>query len=270
MSFDDLHLDRPPVPRRAPVRSATSRWVILGAGIVIAGALLTLWWMARAQSPPAPLAPTTASEAARAPVRPLPQPMELPKLAASDAMLRELFATLSKSPLLSRVLIQSDVARAATLTVVQIGDGRTPAVPLAALRSPDRLTIDATTGRLDPASYARWNVVVRALSAVNATEAAQVYVNVKPLFDEAYRDLGYSDGDFDQAIIRAIRMLKATPDLTTDPILLKRPAYFEHDDAALRSLPPVQKQMLLLGPEHRRQVLAWLKQFALTLELKID
>jgi hypothetical protein len=105
---------------------------------------------------------------------------------------------------------------------------------------------------------------------MNAAEAAQVYVNVKPLFDAAYRELGYPDGDFDEALVRAIRRLNATPDLTTDPVLLARPAYFEHEDAALRALPPVQKQLLLLGPEHRRAILGWLRRFAATLELKVD
>lgn len=91
---------------------------------------------------------------------------------------------------------------------------------------------------------------------------------MKRLFDEAYRDLGYPDGDFDDAIAKAIRMLKATPEVTTDLVLLRREGYFEHEDAALRSLPPVQKQLVLMGVENRRRVLSWLQQLAATLELK--
>lgn len=271
MAFDDLPLDRPPAPRRAPMRSATSRWVILGAGTVIAGALLAFWWMGRAQSPPAMLAPTSPIEAARTSNRPRRQPMELPKLANSDTMLRELFATLSKHPLLSRVLAQQGLVRAATLAIIQIGDGKTPTEPLADLRPADRLRLagGGSSGPIDPASYARWSGAVRALQSINATDAAQVYVNVKPLFDEAYREFGYPDGDFDEAIVRAIRMLNDTPEPKTDPVLLARPAYFEHEDSALRSLRPVQKQLLLTGPDNQRQVLAWLRQFAAALDLKI-
>jgi hypothetical protein len=271
MSLDDFPLERPPAPRRAPVRSATSRWVILAAGTVIAAALLAFWWMGRTQTPPALLAPTSQTAAARSPSRPNPQPMQLPPLNASDAMLRELFATLSAHPLLSRLLAQPDLVRAAVLAVVQIGDGKTPVVPLAALQPASRLTLEggASSGRIDPASYARWDGAVRALVAINPADAAQVYVNVKPLFDEAYREIGYPDGDFDDAIVRAIRVLNDTPEPAGEPVLLARPAYFEHEDAALRALRPVQKQLLLTGPEHRRQVLAWLRTFAATLELKI-
>ena len=89
-------------------------------------------------------------------------------------------------------------------------------------------------------------------------------------FDEAYGELGYPGGNFDEAIVRAIKMLVETPEAPADLVLQERPAYFEHDDPALRSLRPVQKQLLLTGPEHRRQVITWLRRFAATLALKID
>jgi len=92
---------------------------------------------------------------------------------------------------------------------------------------------------------------------------------VKPLFDEAYRELGYPEGDFDLAVVKAMRMLNATPEITGDLVLLRRERYFEHDSPALRSLPPVQKQLILMGPANRHRVLSWLQQVATSLELNI-
>jgi len=275
MAFDDLPLHRTPETpgpsrrgsTRSP-RSATSRWIILGAGTVIVAVILGALWMARAQPPSTVLAPTSPADAARTSRRPQPDPLQLPPLAESDTMLQELVASLSRNPLLARLLVPRGAVRAATLAVVMIGDGRTPVIPLTPIRPTEKALV--TDGKLDPASYARWDPIVRALDSVNPGDAAKVYVNVKPLFDEAYRELGYPDGDFDQALVRAIKMLNATPSLSTEPTLLTRPAYAEHQDAALRALPPVQKQLLLMGPAHRRAVLAWLKVFAETLELKID
>lgn len=275
MAFEDVPLDRPPAPRRSPARSSsssTSRWVILAAGIVVAIALLTLLWMGRSQPPTATLAPTSPTDA-RSPGRPRPQPLVLPPLGESDSALRELFATLSHHPLLAKVLAQPGVVRAAVLAVVQIGDGKTPAVPLDAMRPAERLTVlkDGSTMHLNPSSYSRWDGPTRALLDINAVDASRVYVNVKPLFDEAYAELGYPGGNFDDAIVRAIKMLVETPDVTTTPaLIMPRPATFEHEDPALRTLHPVQKQLLLIGPDNRHQVLAWLRKFAATLELKID
>jgi len=272
MAFDDFPLERTPHPRRSSTRSSPSRWVILAAGTIVGLALLALWWMGRAQPPPVMLAPTSPTDAARPLSRPNPQPLQLPPLSASDVMLRELFATLSRHPLLARVLAQPGIVRAAVLAVVQIGDGKTPVVPLDAMRPSERMKLmgGAASGRIDPTSYGRWDGPVRALLDINATDAAQVYVNVKPLFDEAYGELGYPGGNFDEAIVRAIKMLVDTPEAPADLVLLERPAYFEHDDPALKALRPVQKQLLLTGPEHRRQVITWLRRFAATLALKID
>ena len=52
---------------------------------------------------------------------------------------------------------------------------------------------------------------------MSASEAAQLYVNVKPLFDQAYIELGHQGGDFDTAIVRAIEALGDTPDRPETP-----------------------------------------------------
>lgn len=107
------------------------------------------------------------------------------------------------------------------------------------------------------------------MTSIDPIHAAQLYVTVKPLFDQAYGDLGHPNGSFDEAIARAIRTLDDTPQLKTEPTLLRRQSYFEHDDAGLKAILPVQKQLLLIGPDNRRKVMQWLKQLAANLDLKI-
>jgi len=272
MAFDDLPLHRPtepPSPRGGrEASSSTARWLIVGAGLVVAGSILALWWLSRAQPPTVTPAPATMSDPNQAARRPKQQPLVLPPLANSDEALRELVHELSRDPLLARLLATRELVRNMTLAVVQIGDGRTPAASFATLRPSIRLETGAG-GKVDPANFERWESAVRALQSIPARDAAQVYVNVKELFDQAYRELGYPQGDFDVALVKAIRMLNATPELTGDLVLERREGYFEHDSPALRSLPAVQKQLILLGPNHRRRVLSWLQQFATTLDLKI-
>src|SRR5262249_23582015 len=105
---------------------------------------------------------------------------------------------------------------------------------------------------------------------IQPNEAAQVYVNLKQLFDEAYHDIGHPGRDFDEAIVRAIQMLASAPVPSGDIGLLRRPGYFEHADPALRALPPVQKQLILMGPDNQRLVVGWLRRLASSLDLKID
>jgi DUF3014 family protein len=273
MAFDDLPLNRPPDPSphlrdRSSSTSSTARWLIVGAGLVVAGSMLALWWLSRAQPPTVTPAPATVSDPNQAERRPPRQPLQLPPLATSDEMLRELVRQLSRDPMLARLLATRELVRNMTLAVVQIGDGRTPAASLATLRPSVRLET-AANGKVDSANFDRWESSVRALQSIPPREAAKVYVNVKPLFDEAYRELGYPEGDFDLAVVKAMRMLNATPEITGDLVLLRRERYFEHDSPALRSLPPVQKQLILMGPANRHRVLSWLQQVATSLELNI-
>ena len=270
MALEDLryeptgvHAPEPPSGRPGPLR-----WIAVALAGIAAGSLLTFWWMSRAQPPATAPAATTAVDGAGTMNRPTPQPMPLPPLGASDSFLRELVSALSRHPALARWLATDDLVRGATLAVVQIGDGRTPAVPLKALQPDRRVAIAGTEqGAVDPASFRRWEPAVSALTSIDPAEAAQVYVNVKPLLDDAYAELGYPGGNFDDAVTRAIRMLADTPAVPDAPLLLRRPAYFEYEDATLRSLRPVQKQFVLIGPDNRRQVLAWLRRLAAALDL---
>jgi hypothetical protein len=268
MALDDLPLDRPssPFPSEAaapppePERGSLLRWIAVGLAGVIAGGLMTFWWMSRSQPTPAAAPSPTAPEAAGR-TRPVPQPLSLPALDNSDAFIRDLVSTLSNHPTLARLLATDAIVRSAALGVLQIGDGRTPVEWLQVLRPGTRMQITgADAGVITPESHARWTQAANVVTTIAPTDAAQLYVNVKPLLDEAYTELG-AGRDFDQAILRAVRTLKETPEPSPPPQLLRRPGYFEFEDPALRALRPVQKQLLLLGPENRRQLMAWLDQF---------
>jgi len=276
MSFDDLPLARTPAPRGmspqpAPEGGSPTRWVVVAALALAAGSGLTYWWLTRAQPDQVPPGPTIATEGAVTSNRPKRQPWELPALDGSDGIFRDAVAVLSKHPVLTRLMATDGLIRAAVLSVVQIGEGRTPALPLRVLRPSTRLAIvGADQGPVDPATYARWNGATGALASVAPADAAQLYVNVKDLFDGAYAELGHPDGNFDEAITLAIQVLLATPQPPAPPELLRRPEYFEHVDAALRSLRPVQKQLLLAGPDNQQRILVWLRQLARALDLTIN
>lgn len=271
MAFDEQPLARTPSPPTygaAPGNGAPTRWIVLTTLGVAAVAGLAYWWMTRAQLDPLNPAPTVATGGAVTTHRPQRQPWELPGLDESDGLFRGAVAALSAHPMLARLLATDALVRGAVLAVEQIGEGRTPALPLGVLRPSSRLAIvGAESGAVDTRTYARWDAASRALVSVAPAGAAQLYVNVKPLFDAAYADLGHPGGDFDESISRAIAVLLATPEPAATPELLRRPAYFEHSDATLRALRPVQKQVLLTGPDNQRLLMAWLRQLATALDL---
>jgi hypothetical protein len=274
MLFDDVPIERTGLPAPLPDRhrrQSPTRWIVAIAAVIVAGSALTLWWTIRERPEAATPIPTAATNAAVASHRPNRQPVDLPALDASDAAVRQMAAFLSQHPLFVRLLATKDLMRSTALVVQQISDGKTPATTLDVLRPTARLTIlGAESGRVDPQSYSRWTPATQALVSIQPNDAAQLYVNVKRLLDEAYRDLGHPNANFDDAIVLAMQMLLATPTPSGDLELLRRPTYFEHTDPALLALRPVQKEFLLLGPDNRRKVATWMRAFASALELKLD
>jgi hypothetical protein len=274
MPLNDLPLHASPPSTRTPPPASPTRWIVVGAAVVIAGSLLALRWMIRSQPETATPTPTRAAVTDASTRRPKPEPFDLPALDQSDAVVAGMIRLLSQHPLIARLIATPGLVRQVTLVVQQIGDGKTPADPLRPLRPESRLNIlGEAQGRLDPKTYARWDAATSALTSIDPNNAAQLYVNTKALFDAAYRDLGHPNADFDQGIVRAIQTLAATPAVTTDPDLIRhadRPGYFEHADSKLGSALPVQKQFLLIGPGNRARVMAWLKSVAAALELKVD
>jgi hypothetical protein len=270
MALDDLRyehaVERPPEPD-AP-RPGILRWIAVAIAGLAAGSLLTFWWMSRAQPVTTAPASTTPADGVVGSNRPARQVMPLPPLSASDTFLSDLVSAISRHPAIVKWLATPGLIRAGVLAVVQVGDGRTPAVPLKALQPETRVQVTGgADGALDAQSYRRWEAAVRGLTSIEPAAAAQIYVNIKPLLDEAYQELGYPAGNFDDAVTRAIRVLAETTVAPEPPRLLRRPNYYEYEDPTLRAMVPVQKQFRLIGPDNRRQVMAWLRQFAAALDL---
>jgi hypothetical protein len=77
-----------------------------------------------------------------------------------------------------------------------------------------------------------------------------IYRHYYPLFQQAYTDLGYPDGYFNNRLVEVIDHLLATPDVT-GPIRLSQPGVlYEFADPSLEQLSAGQKLFLRMGSEN--------------------
>src|SRR5262249_59316891 len=95
---------------------------------------------------------------------------------------------------------------------------------------------------IDPASYERYDAVAELMGSVDPQRAVDLYRQVSPLCEEAYRGLGHREGGFDQALGRAIRMLLATPIVEGEVELAPRVVTLAFAGPALAELAPGPKQ----------------------------
>ena len=79
--------------------------------------------------------------------------------------------------------------------------------------------------------------------------------------EQAYSTLGYPQGDFDNALIRSLDKIIATPVIEGDIAIAKKESIYIFVDPELERLSPLQKQLIRMGPNNT----ALLKQQATAL-----
>lgn len=258
---------RPPRRRRA----LTDRPLLVAAAVALvvllaAGAWL---WLRAGDGDGAPATVADPGDTAAAPAA-ADTAADLPGLAASDSLVRELAADLSSRPALAEWLVTEDLVRRFVGAVVNVAAGMSPESELNALEPEGTFSVrdagDATV--VDTASYRRYDPVVETFASLDTRGSAQLYQRLRPLFQEAYRDLGFSEGHFDGAMARAVETLLAVP-VPDGPVELAPTGgtAWEYRDPELEELSPAQKHLLRMGPENVRRVQAKLRELAEAMEL---
>ncbi len=206
--------------------------------------------------PPGPAAAAGEEEPAAAEAR-----TDLPPLEESDDFLRPLVSQLSDHPELASWLVPDRLVERFVTAVDNVGRGESPRPHLRFL-APERgfrAAGDEDSLVIDPRSYARYDVVVEVFTSLDTAAGVGLYRELEPLFEEAYRELGYPAGEFDQALAKAIDLLLATPIPAGEVELERRATSYHLKDPRLEALSPAQKHFLRLGPANMRRVQAKLR-----------
>jgi hypothetical protein len=103
---------------------------------------------------------------------------------------------------------------------------------------------------LNPQNFARYQPMVAVIGKLDMRQLAAVYIRFYPLFQQAYQDLGYPNGYFNDRLVQVIDILLATPQ-PTGPIALVRPnVMYVFADPALEARPAGQKLLIRMGPDN--------------------
>jgi hypothetical protein len=120
----------------------------------------------------------------------------------------------------------------------------------------------------DPEGYSRYNPVVDVVVSLDSKQSAYLFRGLKPLFQEAYRDLGYPAQDFQETFLKAIVELLRTPVVEGNILLEKTVVNYVMVDDKLESLSEAQKHLLRMGPENVGAIQAKLREIALALGIQ--
>jgi hypothetical protein len=248
---------------------------ILRSGLIVASlcavAGLIYWFVLRPQpAPPAP-APVAAPPAAApaAPVAPRAEPAgpPLPALADSDPELVQALNGLFGSGI-EALLMRPGVIHRIVATIDNLTGSKVPAQVMPVRPPGGTFGVAERNGRLSisPANAARYARYMNLLSQVDTAQLVATYRRYYPLFQQAYRELGYPKGEFNDRLVEVIDDLLEAPQPEAPVALVAPRAMFDYADAALQDASAGQKIMMRIGPENEARVKGKLRQLRRALD----
>lgn len=186
----------------------------------------------------------------------------LPALAESDDFIEKKTIAVANGMKIEPLILKKDMARQFVVFVDNLAQGELirKASPL---KGPDNnFTVSEITNKtyLNPDSYRRYDLYADFVSGLNDQELAQTYRELKPLFEEAFAELGYTDMSFDSRMQQAFKMVADAP-IIEDPIELTSVSVnYQFVDQNLEKLPNAQKFLIRMGPENTRKIKAAVKR----------
>jgi len=183
----------------------------------------------------------------------------LPTLDESDGWLQEKLPSLTWRKELLKLVINEDMIRRFVVFTDNFSQGliayeHSPLVaPVTAFSATEKNGANnqsKTTWQWDDSSTRRFSLYVDLLRSIDTDSLVEWYVELKPLIDQAYSELGYPDDDFTEVLQSTItRVLDM--ELPKEPIELVRPSVmYRYKNVEIESLDDADKLLLRLGKDN--------------------
>jgi len=267
---------RPPVASEqrntSPARVAVLSVLSLG---VAAAAIYFLW--PRSAPPPRPVVATPPAASPGAPAQPAIQhPIEqisaspatdssqspLPSLDASDIVAKDTIETILNGETYMQLLASSGIIRHIVATIDNLPRNKlsTQILPIVPVPGAFATTDSGGEMRIEGGNASRYAAYLSAAESIDTDRLAQFYVRLYPLFQQAYVELGYPNGYFNDRLIDVIDHLLAAPE-PKSPVYLSQPKIvFEFTDPGLEALSAGQKVMVRIGIENELRLKTKLRE----------
>ena len=187
--------------------------------------------------------------------------IDLPALHDSDTEIRPELASLLGENAMTRWLQQEQLIQRLTAQISGLQRGAFSYTALLLEPAPGEFLVDRQGGRiyLDPGNYDRYASIVAFIDGVDVAATAEVFHRYRPLFEDAYGELGLPPEQFGNAVLGAIDHLLATPEPVGRTELIAASVAYAFVDPELEGLSDARKQLLRMGPAHTATVKAKLR-----------
>ncbi len=210
------------------------------------------------------------------PTQPEPEPVEvpaepevvLPSLNDSDGFVRERLQALRDGAALLGLIADDQLIRKFVVFVENTSRHEFPQTDLPyrplGVEMPVR-ELDQNLFRMEEDAYTRFDGFIDTMTAVDTEQAYALYRLLRPLFQQAYAEIGYRGRNFDDALRLAINNVLQATDVEGPFQLVKPSVMYLFADSELENADAVHKQLIRIGPRNSTRLMAKLAEFVVLL-----
>lgn len=261
------------------------KWLVLGVAIILG--LAYLWTLSdeeaavEAISEPLEVVEVTVDPpalpvAADIPQRVAPQPEAepvtevtepvapaLPPLEESDPLVLEQLGAAGMGPELEKLAASENLVQTSAALIDGFSRGLVLRKLLPLSPPTEVFSVELVDDQLymNPVGYGRYDGLARGVENLDTAVLVDSFHLMRPLYEQAYAQLGMDPADFDNSVVRMLDRILSTPEIEQPIALERKSVMYRYLDPALEELSPVQKQLLRMGPDNIRRI----KQQAATL-----
>jgi len=245
--------------------------IAIGVVVVIAAILGGYYWYRQhpdvASSAKPAEAPSAPAPAAAAPAPTTPSPYQHPiddsasdhstALDRSDEpLLNELSHVTGWNKGVLRLILPENLIRHFVATVDALPREKLPlnALPTKPVAGQFKVSVSGGNTVIATANERRYAPFVEALTSLDSAQLVAVYKHFYPLFQQAYKDLGYPQGYFNDRLVEVIDDLFEAPDPKPPVSVVAPRAMYHYVDADLEGLSAGQKILVRVGPSNEKAI----------------
>jgi hypothetical protein len=236
---------------------------VIAVVVVAAGAFYYFYWKPAHLQPQPAAGPQVSVPAEKPQPEEQVEPIQV-ELSKSDEVVRKLVKQLSSSPEVARWLTSDYLIRRFVSAVDLIANDQNPRIPMDFVELKGNFQVSKEDGQefINPKSYQRYDRITGIIVALDTQGFVKLYKQLRLPIQQAYRELGYPQGDFNATFKKAILSLLATPVVDHRIYVQRDVLTYAMEDPALQDLTPAQKHLIRMGPDNTRAIQAKLRDIA--------
>jgi len=193
----------------------------------------------------------------------------LPQLGSSDNFMAAALEKLLNNKALMGIFINDQLINNIVVTIDNLPRKQVTMRLMPIKKAPGHFLTTESEGQkiISPDNQKRYSNYMKLAESIDSTQLVKLYVQLYPLFQQSYEQLGYPNQYFNDRLMVVIDNLLATPEVS-EPIPLVQPKFFYlYADAELEKRSIGQRILMRIGLDNERMIKAKLNEIKQALML---